>query len=46
MVIKQKCDIAGNLNSKLTKLGYRRLEVDIDRIESDIKIVQSMLKGA
>lgn len=46
MIIKQKCDIAGNLNSKLTKLGYRRLEVDIDRIESDIKIVQSMLKGA
>ena len=46
MVLKQKDEISSNLNSKLTKLGYKRLDVDLESILNDEKLIQSMIKGA
>ena len=46
MVLKQKDEISSNLNSKLTKLGYKRLDVDLESILNDEKLIQSMIKRA
>lgn len=46
MVLKQKDEISSNLNSKLTKLGYKRLDIDLGQVVADEKVIQTMMKGA
>lgn len=46
MVLKQKDEISSNLNSKLTKLGYKRLDINLGQVIADEKVIQTMMKGA
>ena len=46
MILKQRDTLNSNLNSKLTKLGYRRLDIDLEEVEQLEESVSKILKKA
>lgn len=46
MVLKQKDETSGNLNAKLTKLGYKRMDIYIHQVLEDAELIHDMMKGA